>query len=105
MNCTINLFIGGLLSRIKDAYQKQKQSNDTMIVGVLMATLSTTITSMPIARAQGQGNKPPPGVLNGPPTHVGNPNDLSTGPPVPNCNAADQGNFRGPPDDTMRGCK
>ena len=31
MNCTINLFISGLLilSRIKDAYQKQKQSNDT----------------------------------------------------------------------------
>ena len=32
-----------------------------VIVGVLMATLSTTITSMPIAKAQGQG-PPPPGV-------------------------------------------
>jgi hypothetical protein len=70
------------------------------IVGIMMATLSTTITSMPIASAQGQS---PP--LSGPPTHVGNPNDLSTGPPVPNCNAIIQGNFHGPPDDTMRGCK
>jgi hypothetical protein len=70
---------------------------------VLMTLVTTTITSMPIARAQSQG--PPPGVSTGSPTHVGNPNDLSTGPPVPNCNAADQGNFHGPPDDTMRGCK
>jgi hypothetical protein len=69
-----------------------------------MATLSTTITSMPIAKAQGQG-PPPPGVLQGPPVHVGNPNDLSTGPPVPNCNAVVQGNFHGPPIDPMRGCK
>jgi hypothetical protein len=60
-----------------------------VIVGVLMATLSTTITSMPIAKAQ----SPPPGVSTGPPTFVGNPTRLSTGPPVPNCNAADQGNF------------
>jgi hypothetical protein len=59
---------------------------------------------MPIARAQSQG-PPPPGVLQGPPVFVGNPNDLSTGPPVPNCNAVVQGNFHGPPDDTMRGCK
>ena len=74
-----------------------------VIVGGLMATLSTTVTSMPIAKAQGQG--PPPGVSQGPPVHVGNPNDLSTGPPVPNCNAIFQGNFHGPPEDTMRGCK
>jgi hypothetical protein len=74
-----------------------------VVVGGLMATLSTTITSMPIARAQGQG--PPPGVSTGPPTFVGNPTGLSTGPPVPNCNAIFQGNFHGPPDDTMRGCK
>jgi hypothetical protein len=59
---------------------------------------------MLIARAQGQG-PPSPGVLKGPPVHVGNPNDLSSGPPVPNCNAAVQGNFHGPPDDTIRGCK
>jgi hypothetical protein len=75
-----------------------------VVVGGLMATLSTTITSMPIARAQGQG-PPPPGVLQGPPTFVGNPTGLSTGPPVPNCNAIDQGNFHGPPDDTRLGCK
>jgi hypothetical protein len=74
-----------------------------VIVGVLMATLSTTITSMPIAKAQGQG--PPPGVSQGPPVFVGNPNDLSTGPPVPNCNAIFQGNFHGPPDDPRVGCK
>lgn len=73
-----------------------------VVVGGLIAILSTTITSMPIAKATGP---PPPGVLQGPPTHVGNPNDLSTGPPVPNCNAIFQGNFHGPPDDTRLGCK
>ena len=71
---------------------------------VLMTLVTTTITSMPIARAQGQG-PPAPGVSQGPPTFVGNPNDLSTGPPVPNCNAIFQGNFHGPPDDTRLGCK
>ena len=59
---------------------------------------------MPIARAQSQ-SPPAPGVLQGPPTFVGNPNDLSTGPPVPNCNAIFQGNFHEPPTDTMLGCK
>jgi hypothetical protein len=75
-------------------------------ISLVLMTLvtTTTITSMPIARAQGQG-PPPPGVLQGPPTFVGNPTGLSTGPPVPNCNAVVQGNFHGPPDDTMRGCK
>jgi hypothetical protein len=71
---------------------------------VLMTLVTTTITSMSIARAQGQG-PPPPGVLQGAPVHVGNPTGLSTGPPVPNCNAIDQGNFHGPPDDTRLGCK
>ena len=40
-----------------------------------------------------------------PPVHVGNPNDLSVGPPVPSCNAFDQGNHHGNPDDTREGCK
>jgi hypothetical protein len=85
--------------------QKQMNKNSTVvvfaaIVGIMMATLSTTITSMPITSVQGQVPPPP-----GPPVHVGNPTDLSTGPPVPNCNAIIQGNFHGPPDDTMRGCK
>ena len=61
------------------------------IVGIMMATLSTTITSMPIASAQGNG--------------LGNPNDLSTGPPIPNCTAFFQGNFQGPPFDTRLGCR
>jgi hypothetical protein len=65
------------------------------IVGIMMATLSTTITSMPIASA----------LVTGPPVHVGNPTHLSTGPPVPNCTAIFQGNFHGPPDDTRLGCK
>jgi len=75
----------------------------SLVVMTMLAT-TTIVAPIPQAIAQGQG-PPPPGVLQGPPTHVGNPNDLSTGPPVPNCNAIDQGNFNGPPDDTMRGCK
>ena len=39
-----------------------------VIVGVLIAALSTTVTSMPIAKAQGHG--PPPIV------HIGNPHVL-----------------------------
>ena len=65
-----------------------------VIVGGLMATLSTTITSLPIAKAQGQG--PPPIV------HIGNPHDFRPGPPIPSCNA----NFhQGPPNDPIKGCK
>jgi hypothetical protein len=75
----------------------------SLVLMTLVATTTTTITSMPIARAQVQS--PPPGVSTGPPTFLGNPNDLSTGPPVPNCNAIFQGNFHGPPDDTRLGCK
>jgi hypothetical protein len=85
---------------------KRKFSGESFaaIFLVLMTLVTTTITSMPIARAQSQG-PPAPGVLQGPPTFVGNTNDLSTEPPVPNCNAIFQGNFHGPSTDTMLGCK
>ena len=60
-----------------------------------MATLSTTIALMPIAKAQLGNGKPPISV-------VGNPHGFSTGPPIPSCNA----NFhQGPPDDPSKGCK
>ena len=39
------------------------------------------------------------------PVHVGNPNGLSTGPPVPSCTAFFQGHHQGNPDDTQEGCK
>lgn len=39
------------------------------------------------------------------PFHVGNPNHLSVGPPVPSCTAFDQGHHQGNPDDTREGCK
>jgi len=39
------------------------------------------------------------------PVHVGNPNGLSVGPPVPSCTAFDQGHHQGNPDDTQEGCK
>ena len=60
----------------------------------MIATLSTTVTSMPIAKAQGQG--PPPIV------HIGNPHDFRPGPPIPSRNA----NFhQGSPNDPIKGCK
>jgi hypothetical protein len=72
----------------------------------VMAMLATTTMVAPIPQAKAQAQGPlPPGVSQGPPTFVGNPNDLSTGPPVPNCNAIFQGSFSGPPDDTAVGCK
>ena len=61
-----------------------------VIVGVLMATLSTTVISMPIAKAEGKG----------PFLHLGNPNDLSTGPPIPSCTAPIHGH-----NEQATGCK
>lgn len=65
-----------------------------VIVGVLMATLSITITTMPIARAQGKAD-PPIGLF-------GNPNDFRPGPPIPSCNADFN---QGPPNDPLKGCR
>jgi hypothetical protein len=59
--------------------------------GVLTTTLSTTITSMPMAKAQ----NPPIGLF-------GNPNDFRPGPPIPSCRADFN---QGPPDDPIKGCR
>lgn len=70
----------------------------TMIVtvGVLMATLSTTMTSMSIAKAQLGNGQPPISV-------VGNPHGFSTGPPIPSCQVA---NNQGPLDNGhIHGCR
>lgn len=64
------------------------------MVGVLTATISTTITSIPIVLAQGKSD-PPIG-------QHGNPNDFRPGPPIPSCKADDH---QGPPDDPIKGCK
>ena len=71
----------------------------------VMTMLATTTMVALIPQAKAQVQAPPPGVSIGQPTFVGNPTGLSTGPPVPNCNAIFQGNFQGPPDDTTIGCK
>ena len=65
-----------------------------VIVRVLMATISTTVTSMPIVRAQGKAD-PPIGLF-------GNPNDFRTGPPIPSCNADFN---QGSPNDPLKGCR
>ena len=65
-----------------------------VIVGILMATLSIAITTMPIARAQGKAD-PPIGIF-------GNPHDFRPGPPIPSCNADFN---QGPPDDLIKGCR
>jgi hypothetical protein len=64
------------------------------IVGVMLMALSTTVVSVPIARAQGHAD-PPIGLF-------GNPNDFRPGPPIPSCNADFN---QGPPDDPLKGCR
>jgi uncharacterized protein YsxB (DUF464 family) len=60
---------------------------------VVMTMLATTTIVAPIQEAKAsQGN--------GPFLHLGNPNDLSTGPPIPSCTAPIQGH-----NDQAAGCK
>jgi hypothetical protein len=66
-----------------------------VVVGAISAISVITISEVNADKAGEPAN----------PVHVGNPNDLSTGPPVPSCTAFFQGHHQGNPDDTREGCK